>query len=1148
MGWTDEQRAVIEAGTGSLLLSAAAGSGKTTVLVERVLRLVTEQNVDVDRLLVVTFTRAAAADMRAKLTQAMAKRAAECSDPELARRLSDQMLRLERSSITTIHGFCSEFLRTHFEAAGVDPAFRVLDDSLARRLRDDALDQAMEAAYEALRGQEDGAGDPALFALDYGRGPKGVRELTEALMGVLESRPSPADWLKEHTAVTQARIAEWLGEVSGDAKRDIERAWALTREALAVPNISAGDAEGLSKDCVVYKTMLAETECDAIRQALCEFKQACIRKRKGDDEEAAAEVRRLRDAAKDALKNTPLRKFSQAQSVADARALEPQLKRLGELALDAMARFEAAKAEQSGLTYDDLERRTLEALRDEDTAESVREQYEYVFVDEYQDTSAIQEEIVQRVSRPDNRFMVGDVKQSIYRFRQAEPHLFIEKYGRYLRGEGGRVLPMTRNFRSAPTILNFVNMIFSRVMTGGDSEITYDELARLNPGLEPKAEERPVEIHLMENPAGEEGAVDEEIGQMKTAEREALFIARSIRKMRGEGDFKWRDFAILTRSKSSAFTPMLPVLLSEGIPAYAEGAEGYFASMEVGLALSLLQLVSNRRSDLDLLGALHSPVAGLDAEDLARIRLYARDVPFCDAAESYAREGSDALSEKLRSFFAKLGRWRLKNGAVSLGALTREVVEESGLYDYVGALPGGAQRQANLDALVNFAEEFDSDISGSLVRMLRSVDRERSKSSGESARMLGENDDVVRLMTIHHSKGLEFRVVFGALMAKRYGGAKSRPLSSHRKLGLGIDYFDPQLRSRRTTLPQAAIRVREEVEDAAEEMRLLYVLTTRARERLILLGTVRSPETARKTWQTMAGNITSAKSHLDLVMAAREGALAEGGETYSELFIHPLNELSTLAPAAEKPLEQLEKITQSADQADEALVEELLWTYPDQQTARQPLKLTVSGMLRTLEGPDELPELAERPQFMMEESGGMTGAERGTAYHRAMQLMDFEPLRGLDEPALSAEIGRQLDAFAAARRMTPIQREAVREKRLAAFFLRPLGRRLLNAAEVRREWPFNVRLRVSEALTPEEAERYEDQPLLVQGTMDCCFIEDGEWVLLDYKTDRADDVDAVANRYRTQLRVYALALERITRRPVRQRTLVLLGAGLEIDV
>ena len=1146
--FTSEQRAAIDARGASLLLSAAAGSGKTTVLVERVLRLILEGSTRIDRLLVVTFTRAAASDMRAKLAAQLIDRA-ERAPTEAQRALCrEQVLLLEHASISTLHSFCADFLRTHFETAGVDPSFRVLDDAESRRLLDEALDEALEAAYAE--------GGEAMMALDYGRGPAKVRELTEALLKAMSGRPDPEAWLNEASRVDEARVRLWSDELIRAAQAQIRVSVQAQTMALADPGINDKYRAAIESE---REQALGLLEIDDFARLQCAIAQYAPGNVRGGSkgQPVSDDVKKLRTDANDRIRRLFVMDYDMEQSVRDMRALSGQIARLGELALDVTARLDARKRELSGLSYDDLERCTLRALRDEATAQAVRERFDYVFVDEYQDTSDIQEAIVQRVSRPDNCFAVGDVKQSIYRFRGAEPSLFLEKYARYREGRGGKLLPLTRNFRSRRSILSFVNMVFERVMTGGDAEIEYDELARLNPGLPDAPEGAPVEIHLLEPPMAEDRELDEALGELASAEREGIVIARTIRAMMAEDpNLHYRDFAILTRKGRASFSAILPQLLAADIPAYADDSAAYFDTPEVMMALSLMKLTNNLRSDVELIGALRSPAAALTLEELARIRIAHREGAFIDAAwhcawgvEPGTPRGAEdpvpagALAEKLRAFFRMVEDWRLRAGSVSLGALLRRILEDSGLYVYVGALPGGAQRQANLDQLEDMAARFDEETSGSVTRFLDYAQRIRDRGEGSAAHLLGENDDVVRLMTVHKSKGLEFPVVFGAGLGTRFRMPTMGDLSADRELGIGFYYFDPGLRSRRSTLAQEAMIRRERRRVIAEEMRILYVLLTRAKERLILVGSAEDYRMETRSWAFKPAG--EARSHLDMVMTARARAEAEGAPLYSVVYPHATADLGDVGEAAQhSPGKVFEEIVRQPERwADPALEAEMRMRYPDALGSRKPLKLTVTGLLREVHGPEAMVELQRRPAFMQEEGPArMTGAERGTAYHRAMQLLRLDALRGMDARALEAAVEEQLAKFAARGLMTPAQRGAVRPDRIAAFLDGPVGSRLLAARRVHREWPFDLRMRADEALTKEEAGAFGAEEILVQGTIDCCFIEHGAWILLDYKTDRTDDVEALKARYAGQMNIYALALERITGIPVRQRLLCLLGA------
>lgn len=1124
MQWTSEQRRAIEEKNQNILLSAAAGSGKTTVLVARVLDLIIG-GAQIDRMLIVTFTRAASADMRRKLSTELAKRAAEGDA-----RCREQLLLLERASITTLHGFCSDFLRTYFESADVDPAFRVLDDAENRRLADEALDEAMEEAYEEM--------DAALDALNYGRGAKTVREMAERLISALEERPDPTRWLDDICTDSDARAELWLNEMVYAARADIQRALLYTRQAMEQPDCSETYYRALETDAQKMEDMCLIERYEPLRAAVCAWKQTAARTKKGENP-PGDEVVQLRKSAKSTMDKIALRELDLQIALEDARRLTPQIRRLGDIALRAQALLSEKKAERAALSYADLEHKTLAALQNEDAACALRERFDYVFVDEYQDTSDLQEALVGKITRGDNLFMVGDVKQSIYRFRQAEPALFLEKYARYGKGDGGLLLPLTMNFRSRPAILNFVNHVFERAMQGGDAEITYDEYARLNHGNQ-ALEGGSVEIHRLQSVDAGDG---EAAPELKSCERQAELISQRIfALMAQDPSLRYRDFAVLARNKRGVLAKMAAVFTKNGIPAFADGGDDFYESVEILLGVNLLKITANARSDVEIIGVLRSPVASLSNDELAQIRIFAPDCPYIDACRSYAQAQENEIARKLRSFFERLDHWRLMAGCTDLGELTRRIFDESGLYDACGALPGGRQRQANLDRLVSNAAAFDQNQSSSLTRFLAHVEKLRARGDGDDAHILGENDDVVRLMTVHKSKGLEFPVVFGAMMERKYSRrASTESLIVHRKLGVGAKYCDPALQTRRKTLPQQAIIQRMRREDRAEELRILYVLLTRARDRLILVGSERDLERADLRYRALKYAPNSAESYFDVILPT----LMDDTGGVAEVITHEKADYIE-APRVEEALCAVLETPPAAP--DDALLREILWTYPNDKGADQPLKLTVSGLLREIQQPNRAEEMIERPTFLSESARSMNATERGTAYHRALQFMELEALRGLQARALNREIELQLDRMRAENRITAVQRQAVRAANLAAFYAGEIGARLLASERVEREWPFNVRMRVSEALSREEAGSFADEEILVQGAVDCCFEENGAWVLLDYKTSRELDGAALTERYFAQLRMYALALRRITGMPVKEIHLCLLLSGEHVRV
>ena len=1119
MRYTDEQSAAIAQRGTNLLLSAAAGSGKTATLVERVMQL-TMEGADVDTMLVVTFTRAAAAGMREKLTRALAEKASEGDA-----RARDQLIRLERAPITTLHSFCADFLRDNFESADVDPAFAILDEADAKMLEESALDAALERAYEAA--------SPELQKLDYGRGPKGVKEMAQRLMTFLESRPDPEAWLEMALAGDSEK---WQAEMVGAARRAVEEGTINLRQALTL-DLPDHYITAIAGDLNKLEEIWGITDYEEMRLAVTNFKFTTPRGRNtGFDPEIIDYAKNLRDRAKKKLEGVEITGLPLEVSLPDSMDTLDGAKALAAIVRDAAEELNRLKDERGALSYGDLEVRTLNALKKPGVSDAAKIRYSYVFVDEYQDTSDIQEAIVRLVARDDNLFMVGDVKQSIYRFRQAEPRLFLEKYAAYSAGDGGKLMPLTRNFRSKKTVLDFTNAVFERLMTGGDSEIEYDDLARLRAGDEEADPGLPVDIHLMTG-AGED--------DLSSAEREGLMIASEIKRMMAEDEtLRYRDFAILTRQGSSAFNALMPMLISQGVPCYAEGAGGYFDSLEIRLTLSLLRIIDNFHCDEDLIGVLRSCVVGLSVEELAQIRLVSREGSYADAVLKAAELEND-LGAKIREFLDMLASWRMRAGVMGLDNLVYAVTDESGLYAYAGALPGGSQRQANIDLFIVRAGNYDRDVSGSLNRFLAFADGLKARGSGDAAHALSENDDVVHLMTVHHSKGLEFKVVFGSRLAARIAREKKEDsMLCHPRLGLGLMRFDPDLRSRRNTLSRAAIVESSNREDLAEELRVLYVLLTRAQERLVLTGTVKDVDKSISLWKAAAHSPAIMPTMLDMIMSS----LAEyeipfdtslpARDVPVRVFTHEAN--SYTAPAI---AEDNVRIEVDPSLYDEELAKNFAWVYPHKDAEERPLKLTASGLLRGIDGPANMEPLAPRPAFMQEKT--MTGAEVGTAYHRAMQLLDINSMENLEGRPLIDNIRLQLDSFERRALMTREARAAVRPTVLAAFYDGETGRRLRRAKDVRRELSFNVLMPMENALAPGEI-RGAGGDILVQGTIDCCFMDNGKWVLLDYKTNRADDLDAIAAHYSRQLELYAYALEKITGTPVSDRILCLISMNKEL--
>ncbi|MDO4739265.1 MAG: UvrD-helicase domain-containing protein [Eubacteriales bacterium] len=1138
--FTPQQQSAIDARGSDLLVSAAAGSGKTTVLVARVLALL-EEGMDIDRLLIVTFTRAAASDMRAKLQARLEQLAGENE------RFREQLDKLPMAAIGTLHSHCASLMREHFEAAGVDPAFRIMEPAEADKLASLALREAMDEVYAQ--------GGEGLERLVCGRDTRAVAELASALYRFARNRPDPWLWLEDALARTDGEelAARCCALLEEDARALLSEAEALYAHAHALCLLPAGPlhyAGAIEADLEQLQNASALSG-GGLRAALQGFAQA--RPGRGKcDETLLEEVKKARKRAGERVGKAVSALCDPASAREDMRLNAPALQTLVQIVRAMHERLEAEKDARAAYDYADLEQRAIRVMQQSEAARAISGRYDAVFVDEYQDISDLQEAIIRLTARPGRLFLVGDVKQSIYRFRLAEPGLFIAKQRAFEAEQGGRLIRLNRNFRSRSRILGFTNRVFAHVFRLEGSEIGYSPDEALYPGATWPDEDPPVEVALLS--AAEEKSEEDE--SPADAVREGLFIARRIAALVGTplhdpstGEIRpvrYRDIVILARTRERLLA-VRDVLDAEGVPCFADTGGGYAQSMEIRHVLALLALVDNGRRDNDLLAALLSPCFGFSPEDIALVRIACPKESFRDALEKRAQE-ADALGLRLQDFLFSLAQWRMLSRSLPLDEFLDRFLRETGFAAYVGALAGGKRRLANLDLLCDMAARHMQTGSGSLASFLDSFKMPGGGAAdyGE-AQPLGEGDDVVRLMTVHKSKGLEFPIVIGAQLERDFTRNAARgEFAAHRDLGFAIELHDPALRTRRETVLSKAVHSVENLETINEELRLLYVLMTRASDRLILVGRVKDLEGESVRWRVGGDNIRRIHSWLDAVAPCVPGLGvdgAQGGET--ELRLETPSGVPGAAGAAEapSPAESLDRLlAQGQGGSSPVLDESYRWVYPHVEETLSPLKLTVTSMARQVLGPAERQPPEEKPAFL----GGASrrSLERGTATHAALCALDLPALRHFGGDVLHAAVRQQLDLLAFRGVLSREERASVRTEMLVRFLESDVGQRACAAQQLRREWAFNLRMRAQEALGPGAP----DTEVLVQGVIDCCFIENGRWILLDYKTDRADDEEELLARYGPQLRLYRRALEQITGIPVAQSLLCLLRTGRALEV
>lgn len=1160
--WTPKQRAAIEARNRSILVSAAAGSGKTTVLIERIMALLRE-GVGIDRMLVVTFTRAAAGEMRERLQRTLTAEARQ------NKALKAQRDRLGTADISTLHQFCIKLIRRHFQAVGADPMSGVGDESLLKSMQDRALSEEMEALYE--QPDEDGA------CLINQYTDVQIEEMVRKLYLFLRAQEEPWAWLDEQLRDAPAediRTQPWFSQLRRTALREAEEALALIEQGLRITQHPQGPARydsAAKTDLEIAQAILGRLSRgeDIPEDWTVSFVRLPSSKAPEEESEELRErFKLLRKAAKGclsaALDMLPRGEKALQKASDDIRYTLPALRALCALTRRTHERYGEYKSARQLWDYSDLEHLALECLKDPIVQGREQAHYKALFVDEYQDISRIQEAIIRRMHGQDSSlFMVGDVKQSIYRFRLAEPGLFLDKYERFDEAEGAaeRVITLSENFRSRDNILLSVNHVFDHTLRGGALEIGYGSEERLYPGTH-SSQDPACELHLIlpesskdapeeppqqeEEETDTEGANEAEAEEIPGAsEREAALMARLMTQLRGSEMtehgarrlMSWRDMVVLLRSASGRAETIARVLRDQGIPVYSDADQQFFDLIEVSDVLNLLHVLDNPLDDERLLSVLAAPPFSFSPDDFVRLRGGSdKRLPFHQVF--FSLEESDP---QVKQAIDRLAAWRVQCENRELSSFLRWLLRETGIYARAGAKPQGELRRANLRLLCE--RSGPNPAPQTLHGFLSRVKEARKQNDTRAAATLGAGEDVVRIMTIHKSKGLEFPVVFLPDLSHRFRVGKQGGdlLLLDTDSGPALKLVDPDRRMTYDTLWGKSIQLKKDGQTRAEEARLLYVAMTRAKERLILISAVRSISGERKKWEMAVGSAGAdrAVNMLEWIGASLWPALQSGEDTLWEapdgsrfsIRYHLSRQLQAPPPPpSASPFPPLGK-----EMPGEEIVRMMA---PLPVPAGHPLKMSVTQMThRELTVEEETPGTKRLPLERLSRSAAtagpaLPGISRGIAAHKALGSLDLAVVRGLRGDTLRRAILSGLDALAAGDILQPQEREAVDAQALCGFYESPVGQRLLAAAEVEREWPFTLLC---------------EQELILQGVLDCCFLEDEGWVLIDYKTDRTPP-DTIARRYRSQLRWYMRALRDITGRPVKEAYLYALEYGQFIPV
>ena len=1254
--WTPEQESAIMSpkdsnlGAQTLLVAAAAGSGKTAVLVERIItRLKDMENpLSVQELMVVTFTKAAAAEMSARIGVALAKAMESTDDKALQARLERQLNLLPSAHISTLHSFCQWVIRSYFYKLDIPPTARIGNEAEMALLKQEVLENLLKEAYEH---NTYGIFDLSDFFSDD-KSDAGLQDKVLSLYEFAMSQSNPDGWMRHAVEPYKAAQEQDLRDTLwGRAMWDEQQA-EIDRIANRIEQMEPllESPVGPKKWDKVYQEQLAalaqlkgaQTWSDMVDvcRNLDTFTKASFTSlgkalEKGEVDGALAdEFKSLGSQNKDSLKGMKNGLFHIDESVLQQQFKDqyPLIHNLVELTIAFHKAYDEAKKEQGIMDFSDLEHLCLALLVEPGTEDDpqpsevaleLQDTFKEIMVDEYQDTNGVQETIINLISRVDNRFYVGDVKQAIYSFRMADSSLFMNKYNTYglMNDAVERRIDLAKNFRSHENILTTTNFIFYQIMTQEAAELDYGEKESLIPGR--IVEEAPsdwvggaVELHLLDT--SDTNRSDETDGDSETAgdepennERELDFIIQKIKELHAskkqvqnaDGSFRqiqWRDFAVLRRSLAGWGTRAVAAMRQAGIPAVVNERDGYFEAQEIQLLLSLLQIIDNPEQDLPMAAVLHSGLVGLDANELGALRLTG-DGSLWSVMPLYTEQAQD---ERLLQFIAHIERWRTLSRRHGVADLLWDIYETLDYVNYVGAMPNGLVRRANVMALYERAKGFESSGFRGLFRFLRFVESLRDSNQDMAvANVVTEADDVVRLMTIHKSKGLEFPVVFLSGVQKKFNTMDfNSPLLVDKNGGIGLKGYYPDIRVSYPSMPWLYCKSIKSDAMKAEEQRILYVALTRARDKLFLTGYINKEIKKEKgvgahikhaaltqTQALGADLIKAGNSYLHWLLIAFARHLDGGaplrnvieleGETNFDLLdrqcqvkveIHDgslYGDLDYKADVDETTINTVRVLGKVNDVAlPEEIVQRFAFTYPNLVAAKTTAKISVSELKRRFAERDaeavsatdvsmqqkpviscditedttgenaildtSIPtisgtELADsvfgrKPLAIAAADEVVTGAQWGTLMHEAMQWL---PVKKYTQKSMTD----MLDSLQAEGKFSDEERSLLSDRSLYGFFNSDLGQRLIASKRVERELPFSMLFDGNRVYPDvENGER-----LFLQGIIDTVFVEDDQWVLVDYKTDRVKSGDELIRRYKIQMDLYKEALERLTNMPVK---------------
>jgi ATP-dependent nuclease subunit A len=1146
--WTEAQQAAIDIKKGSILVSAAAGSGKTAVLVERIIKKITDSKnpIDVDSLLVMTFTRAAAASMKEKIYNALLKEMEKYeNNTKEFKRLKEQSILLSSAKIMTTDSFCLSIIKENIDKIDIDPAFNVADESEISLLRADTMEELLESEYEAAN--EDFMDLTDAFANT--KGDRSISEFVERLYRFAISKPWPIEWLD---SLVEGE-SKWQDYIYSEIIKSIDSILADIEEIIGICNEEEGPANYLDtvlEEQSAIGKIKKSADIFELSKNLNNISFGRLKAVRNVDEELKNKAKALRDNYKETIS-----KLAQEYLFDKERLLEEESKEkskvraIVDLTKKYIALFNEKKREKNLVDFSDIEHLALGILLDEEkkpteVALSYKREFSEIYIDEYQDSNYLQEAIVMAIEK-NNIFMVGDVKQSIYGFRQASPELFMDKYKRFshfentnLEGEDAKMVILSKNFRSRNNVLKSANIIFKKVMKEDTGGIEYDDDAALYPGAAfEEGNEYISEIMLTET-----GGIEDDTSSI---ELEARAIAQRIKELKSElrvdggRKLRYSDIVILVRTNIGE--GIAKVLNDENIPAYAENNKGYFKTFEVRKILAVLAAIDNPYSDVDLCAFLNSSLVGMTDLEMANIVSNYRKAQNIEKSEKirmmdailYENESGDISEEtrkKIQNAIKFLNKYRKKSAYMNIAALLQDIYNETDFLNLISAMPGGQVRRANLMLLINKAGTFSNSGYSGLYNFIRYISKLKDFDNdfGEAS-ILSENDDIVRIMTIHKSKGLEFPVCFLACANKLFNKMDLKQgMVIDSEFGLGVQYVDSKKNIKDSSIKQNVIKHKLNADLMGEELRVLYVALTRAMEKMIISGSCKDVDKALEKNKDNPNflDIRSCNSYLDMILLSFDNV-------HFDIRKYDYTMLLKEEKETQKEVGDLHKVFESIDIKEHNILKNRLdYVYPYLENIDLKTKFSVS----------EIKKLSQSEEFEIKDvkrakSNSSDASERGNAYHKLLQKIHYENIGKFSD--IKDFIREEISLL-----KNKKYRELIDIDDIVKFLNTNLGGEFVKQYQnLKRENQFIMGLSAKEAGMGSS-----DETILIQGVIDAYIENENGIILVDYKTDNVNNEDVLINRYRSQLMLYKKSLEMSTGKTVQAVYIYSFALGKEISL